>query len=352
MLTKTHPDSSRISVVNPVEYSGWDTAASDPATGSPFQTAAWAEVLMRSYGYTPFYFVQPGANGTPDVLPLMQISSPLTGTRGVALPFTDFVWEAGTELDGKKDLLKKVIELGKRNRWKSFELRGGQTATQETPASERYYTHDLNLLREPGEIWSGLSTNMRRNLRRAEKSDIRVTFENSLGATKSFYRLNCLTRKRHGLPPQPYKFFLNLHACILKKGGGSLLMAEAAGKPLAGAIFLHFGNKAIYKYGASDMACNHTRANHLVMWRAIQWYASQGFASFNFGRTDRGHAGLRRYKLSWGATEKELFYYKFDFRAGTYLKGGAKTVHYQQALAKLPSPILRVIGELMYKHVG
>ena len=39
----------------------------------------------------------------------------------------------------------------------------------------------------------------------------------SVEAVRIFYSLQCQTRKKHGLPPQPFKFFLNIHKHILSQ---------------------------------------------------------------------------------------------------------------------------------------
>ena len=45
------------------------------------------------------------------------------------------------------------------------------------------------------------------NIKKALKEGVEVQLHNSFESVKSFFKLNCMTRKRHGLPPQPFKFF-------------------------------------------------------------------------------------------------------------------------------------------------
>ena len=80
-------------------------------------------------------------------------------------------------------------------------------------------------------------------------------FYSSLSAQsiKEFYRMNCLTRRRHGLPPQPVSFFENIHNYIIKQNMGIVVLASYRKKVISGAIYFHFGKKAFYKYGASNL---------------------------------------------------------------------------------------------------
>ena len=71
------------------------------------------------------------------------------------------------------------------------------------------------------------------------------------------------------------------------------------------------GNRAIYKFGASDERFQHLRPNNLVLWEAIALLAREGFEDLHLGRTSLGNEGLRRFKLSWGTTEETIRYFRF-----------------------------------------
>lgn len=62
------------------------------------------------------------------------------------------------------------------------------------------------------------------------------------------------------------------------------MLASFKGTIIAGAIYFHFGEKAVYKYGASDVKYQQLRPNNLVMWEAIRLYCQNGYKSFCFGR--------------------------------------------------------------------
>ena len=93
-------------------------------------------------------------------------------------------------------------------------------------------------------------------------------------AINDFYQLHVQTRRRHGLPPQPASFFLNIYEHIIKPGLGFIVLAQRESRPIAAAIFFRFGRNALYKYGASDKRFQEFRANDLVMWHGIQFLAA------------------------------------------------------------------------------
>jgi hypothetical protein len=288
------------------------------------------------------------------LLPFMEIRSWLTGTRGVSLPFTDECAPILPDDIGYGGTLLRVIDHAGARGWKTIEFRGRGQGMGNLPASAEYMTHDLDL--SPGEeiLFSRYRSNVQRNIRRAEREGISVANDPTPDGVREFYRLNCLTRREHGLPPQPLRFFENLRTHVLEKGFGMLLLARRGGKAVAGAMFLHFAGKAVYKYGASDRRHQELRPNNLVFRQGIRDLCRKGVRTLSFGRTDLHHEGLRQFKLSWGAAEKTLQYVKYDVPSRSYFsaKKYQAIIPWESAMSKLPVPVLRLIGHVAYRHVG
>jgi lipid II:glycine glycyltransferase (peptidoglycan interpeptide bridge formation enzyme) len=141
---------------------------------------------------------------------------------------------------------------------------------------------------------------------------------------------------------------------VLEKGLGFLMMARHKKKAVAGALFLLFSGKAIFKYGASDRRYQEFRANNLVFRDAIRLLCGRGARTLSFGRTNFGHEGLRQFKLSWGTTETRLQYVKYDIHSKTYLTADQSVWEnrWKKTFANLPLSVLRIIGSVAYRHAG
>lgn len=170
----------------------------------------------------------------------------------------------------------------------------------------------------------------------------------------AFYSLLCKTRKRHGNPPQPIKFFREIHRHAIETNSGLLLLAKHNGIAVAGAVFFHLGRAAIYKFGASDEMFRHLAANNLVMWRALEWYSEQRFSSVRLGRTSLENEGLRQFKLGWGAREYPIKYFRYSNRARDFVAGTDKSSSgWQTRIFKLlPQRVSRHLGALAYRHIA
>lgn len=342
-----------LGTVDPTRFPDWDERIAAHPEATVFHTAAWARVLSGTYGYTPAYFAATEEGRLAALLPFMEIRSWITGTRGVSLPFTDECAPILPEGTSFEEAARPVIEWAKSRGWRTLEFRGRGRGMGNLPAAVDYLSHALDLAEGEEALSSRYSLNARRNIRKSEKEGVSVESDRTPSAVREFYRLNCLTRRGHGLPPQPLRFFKNLREHLLEKGLGTLFLARFGGKAIAGAVFLHFGERAIYKYGASDRRHQHLRANNLVIREGILAMCAKGFRTLSFGRTDLEHEGLRQFKLSWGAKETRLQYYRFDVKSMNWLSGQkAHVPSWEGMVSKMPLPILRVVGSIAYRHVG
>jgi len=342
-----------ITMLNPIEDSRWNERVLASKNSSIFHSSNWAHVLSEAYHYTPLCFSIIRDKTLPAAIPIMEINSIITGKRGVSLPFTDYCDPIVPDVSVFESLLGQIIEHGRSAGWKSIELRTESVLPPMYSPSSNYYGHLLDIVRSEEELFLQLRDSTRRNIKKALKEGVEVVFSNTLDAVKEFYRLNCITRRDHGLPPQPYLFFKKVHEHVLAKDLGHIALASYKGRNIAGAIYFHFNNRAVYKYGASDKRFLDTRANNLVMWEAIRRYRNQGYANFSFGRTEPENEGLLQFKQGWGAKEYLIYYYKYDLGQNAFIKDDLKLKGVHNLIFKrMPLPLLKLAGSMLYRHMG
>ena len=329
----------------------WDGLAKSATNATVFHTSAWAKVLAESYRYRPAYMIFDHGNGTEMLLPMMEVKSIITGTRGVSLPFTDYCETLTTGGPSLVELPEQIKEYARGRGWKSIEFRGF-TGIDAAPSAS-YYGHILSLTPNADVLFAGMTGSTRRNVRKAIKEGVEISTSDSEESVKKYYRLHCVTRKRQGVPPQPYSFFRNIHKRLIAEDNGFVVLASKGGVVIAGAVYLSFGKRAMYKFGASKYEYQNLRANSLVMWEAIKKLQRSGFQSLCFGRTDLHRTGLRRFKMGFGAAERVINYHKLDMRTSTFVKPSSSTSErYESIFKAMPVPLLRMAGAILYRHVG
>ena len=347
------PAGDEIQALNPLEIEDWDAQVARMPGATFFHGLAWAKVLQRTYGYHPLYFTTAKSGRIESLLPVMKVESWLTGRRGVSLPFSDTCAPVCGDADSGRRLIQNAKNYGKKQRWKYLEFRGGRAFVSDLPASTSYFGHELKLQSDEVALFSKLASSTRTAVRKAEQAGLKIEFSRSPEAIKTFHRLLCLTRQRHGVPPQSFSFFANIQNQVLAKNQGWVVLARLGNVPVAGAVFFQFNRSVVYKFGASNPKYQSLRANNLVMWAAIGKYAREGFTYLDFGRTSLANEGLRRFKLSWGAQERLIEYFRYDFKTGRYITNpDASSSRIHRLYRMVPVLLSRLVGALLYKHIA
>jgi hypothetical protein len=341
-----------LQILNPLQIGNWDDLVLSTGKASFFHSSSWAKVLHDSYSYKPVYFALMEHDKIAALMPFMEVNSFLTGKRGVSLPFSDYCQPLCSNTIQFQEMVLGVTKYAKRAGWKYIEWRPIQSIFANEAACSRYYVHLLSLEGTPEDIFSSFRESTQRNIRKAIKQGLNIQVLNSLGSINEFYRLHCVTRREHGFPPQPFGFFKSIFDHIITTKKGVVVLASYGQMPVAGGVFFHFGDKAVFKYGASDRKYHHLRPNNLVMWEGIKWCKSKSFKTLNFGRTDLDDTGLMQFKSGWGTERQVALYHRYNLRKKAFVSNH-KTWRMASRLArKLPSPIFNLVGSVLYRHVG
>lgn len=342
-------------IVNPTTYPGWNDLLLSNSSSCFFHTSNWARVLANTYNYSSEYFLLKDREQLLSLIPIMVIRYPKFRTRAVSLPFTDCCCPIINNKIHFETIYNTVIETGEKLGWKYVEIRGGKSLAHllQAPPYATFYIHTLSIHSNLRTIVNNFRDSTRRNINKAANIGVRTDIHYSALATEEFYKLNCLTRRTHGLPPQPHAFFKAIYDHIISKKLGFIILAKLNDKPIAGAVFFLFGKKLIFKYGASDKKYHILRANNLVIFKAIEWCSQNGFENFCMGRTEIDNLGLCQFKDGWGTTRELISYLRYNVPHRYY---EVRTSHKIDSLYKtakaLPISILKVLGNLAYRYVG
>jgi len=306
---------TELNVIDPRTAPEWDAFVKSHPEATVFHTSGWARVILDTYRYKPLYHVARGEGGTlRAAVPLMQVDGLLTHRRLVGLPFSDTC--APLLADGPEgcELMDQLKSAGEQHGAGHVQVRGrGGAATESAgfTAGTTFFQHIIPILPHAEEMEKRLHSSARRAIRKAEKEGITVRISTNPADMRHFYRLMVMTRKKHGLLPQPWRFFKNIQKYMMDTGAGYLLLAEHGGKPIAGDLLLKFRDQMVYKFNASDPRHLHLRPNNVLLWQAMRLSASLGCKTLDLGRCDEDNEGLRRFKLLWGSDETTLSYFSY-----------------------------------------
>ena len=88
------------------------------------------------------------------------------------------------------------------------------------------------------------------------------------------------------------------------------------------------------------------------MFEGIKNLADADAEILHFGRTEKENEGLRRFKLSWGATEEEIRYARFEMGNGSWkaARPAGSGLH-KHVFRALPASLNRLAGAMIYPHL-
>jgi lipid II:glycine glycyltransferase (peptidoglycan interpeptide bridge formation enzyme) len=219
-----------------------------------------------------------------------------------------------------------------------------------------YKRHILRLRADPNEIMEHIDKRtIAYNIRRAQKAGVEIVEDNTLGGCEEFYRLNVLTRKKHGIPSQAKEFFRAFSRNLAESGRASILLAVYESRVVAGGVFFKLGDTVYYKYSASDPSVlAKFSPNHLLAWTAIQQACLEGLRIFDFGRTAPDNQGLMRYKKMWGGEVQDLPYSYYPYSPSIHKKRehGRFLETLKDLWRLLPEPLAERLGPKIIKYFG
>jgi lipid II:glycine glycyltransferase (peptidoglycan interpeptide bridge formation enzyme) len=240
-------------------------------------------------------------------------------------------------------------------RWRYIELRPRRSDSA-APASdaaktESFFLQVLDLSPSLDTLFGNFHKScVQRKIQRAEREKLTYEEGRSDDLLKKFYDLLLLTRRRHGLPPQPLVWFRNVVECL----GDRLLIRIAAkdGQPVASIVTIQFKDILVYKYGCSDSRFNNLGGNSLLFWRAIQDAKKNGLLKYDLGRSEIDNSGLVTFKENWGAVSTSLDYYRLPAQQPFHVNSGWRTRVARSVFSLMPDTLLAATGKLLYRHIG
>ena len=177
------------------------------------------------------------------------------------------------------------------------------------------------------DIFNGFNQLWRRNVRKAEKSGVRIDVGYA-DAISEFHECYVETAKRDHFTPRPVSYFDNMYQVMREEDSKRIELFLAHHDEHAGAIaamtLTQVGVHAWYSYGASTTVARDLRPSNAIQWRMIQQAIDNGCHVYDLrGIADTLDAqhhlfGLIQFKLGTGGYAQE-YVGEWDFNISPVL---------------------------------
>jgi lipid II:glycine glycyltransferase (peptidoglycan interpeptide bridge formation enzyme) len=326
----------------------WHEFAVSHPDATVFHHRNWLHLLMEQYGYRPHVLALKRNGAVTSAVPFLETRS-LGGKRKmISLPFTDWMEVLASRSGARADMLSGLREACFPG-YRTVVIRTDEPLQGE-PIANGWVRHELSTAEPADQISARLSPNVKRNLRKAARSQLTFERRFDADAMDEFYRLHLLTRRKLGVPIQPRSFFRRLTRSILQHRLGFVGIVRRGSDAIAAGVFLAHGQMMTYKYGASHPKALDLRPNDLLFHNAVRLAAEEGYSRFDFGVSRLEDEGLRRFKRKWGATETAVH---FEYIVGEASQSSPRSLPLSVASLAIrygPPICCRAMGALFYKY--
>lgn len=149
-------------------------------------------------------------------------------------------------------------------------------------------------------VWGAFESRARNMVRKAEKNAVHVrSIVPTENDVTSYYNMLSATFRSQGLRvPHPKSFFHATCEHLSRSSNLQFFTAEKNCNVVAGAIFLHQGDRMMYMSGTSTEEGARFAANSLLQWEAMKRASDIGVSEFDLGGI--GMSTIDKFKASFG----------------------------------------------------
>ncbi|MGQ9644424.1 MAG: GNAT family N-acetyltransferase, partial [Ignavibacterium sp.] len=278
---------------------------------SIYHHPAWLNAIKKALNHKAFYLVSFNNSGEPDgLLPFIEFKDILRRKKIITLPFTTYC----NPLIPKEKLFDAISFLQQQiSDYRFIDLRfkeNYQNQLKDFSVTSEYYTHILTLKNTIEETFNSFHpTSVKASIRRAEKNNLNIVWDNSFKHLNIFYKLEFKLRKRLSLPPIPFKFFNDVFEELSKFNMISLPVVYKDNIPIAAGFILNFKDTFYLEYTAADKNYFNLYPNHKLFFEVIKRAQNSGAKFIDFGRTSIRNTSLITFKEKWAAERIPLYHH-------------------------------------------
>jgi hypothetical protein len=327
----------------------WSELAKACPDATIYQRDRWLKALNLSYRFDLRAATLRDLDGRLAAACLFARSKNPFARRWTSLPCSDSAPPLARDEQARQQLLLDLAAAPFASR-SLLEIRGC-AAPQPWKQASCFAEWRLDLSRPFKAIERTMAPNFRRQLNRGNERSFAIDAHRGISGMKRFYGLMLETRRRLGLPAQPWSFFRAVHEAFASENNVEVWTISQDGHALAAMVMLADGPEIHYKWSAR-LDPTPPGATHRLLAAILEKYAQQ-FLFMNLGRTDVRNTGLSRFKKEMGAAAYPMPY---SFLPEVPAQVSPEVLDESRLLLsriwrRLPMPLTRLLGSALYRYL-
>ena len=252
-----------VAIVDRPDEARWNAYVDAHAEGTAYHRAPWLGVIGRAFRHDVRMLAAESAGRVVGVLPLVVFRNPVFGRVVVSVPFVNY---GGVLADGpaaERALLEAAIAEARGARASHLELRHTRQVFDDLRPHRHKVAMTLSLAASPEEQWKTVDRKVRNQVRKAEKSGLRVQ-EGGLEALPSFYAVFARNMRDLGTPVYGKRFFREVLATF--PGNTRVFTVHHGDQPVAASIVHWYTDAIEVPWASSVRDFNSLCPNVLLYW--------------------------------------------------------------------------------------
>ncbi|NWF93581.1 MAG: peptidoglycan bridge formation glycyltransferase FemA/FemB family protein [Syntrophaceae bacterium] len=293
----------------------WDEFASQ-YTDLIFYQSAWAGVLKKGLGGQPLYFFLKEGEQIIAGLPGVLLNFKIVKVFYASIPYGNLL--------GERSHFPLFMEL------LDYELRKrgiDQVRITESPFSEPFQPRRFKPISakctlldlrnyDKEQLWKGYRKNVRRDIRKAQRSGVIVRAGSSKEDVRIFYRLYLDSMERNRAAAKyPFRWFESIYEELGKRQLATTLFGELNGVAIAGVILINSTTTTHYFHNGSQGEFLRFCPNELLIHSALEGAIEKGHSCFDFMGSDSNDLPLLRFKEKWGGQTRDICTHVRDYHS-------------------------------------
>ncbi len=350
-----------VEIIDAQSDTRWPAFVDQHPLGTLAHTPAWQSIIENSFAHIKGSVIAlVDDRAIRAAMPVYSVRSWITGNRLVSIPFATLCDPLVSSPEEFVRLVESAKEFANERHLPRLEIRTFATVPMLRDAGmtldSSFKLHKMKLLPDAELLKKTFDRScVVQKISRSLKSNLTVRRADNPGDVSEFYRLYSMTRKRVGLPPQPFMFFNMLWSILAPLDQIEILLAYKDATAIASLLLLKHKKNMSAEYMGYDHHFLQLNPHHLLFWNAIQSGCSRGYEVFDFGRTAASNTGLMEFKKHWGTTISDLGQYEYpgsNTRQTIPETGTFKRRMFGYLCKNAPEFVFQKISDLIYHHMG
>ena len=310
----------------------------------------WKYILERSFRQKPVYLLAVKDNKAYGILPLFYYSSLLFGKFLVSLPWLDYGGVCADSVEIQAELIHKAVEIAQKKNCQFLELRSVISEDKNLLTRTSKVTFILELGADPEKVWGKIDSKARNQVRKAQKSELEVTFgrEENLD---SFYSVFSINMRDLGTPVWTKKLFKKILSYF--PNSSEIALVKLKDMVIGGALILYFKDMMTVPSASSLSSFLRYCPNNILYWEIIQRGCERGVKRFDFGRSTL-NSGTFNFKKQWVKEPSQLHWQYYLNKARELPELNPESAGFSLAKKlwrKLPLPLANFLGPKIVRNL-